>query len=399
MRIVLGVTGGIAAYKAAELARSLIRNGHEVQAVLTRSAEEFVRPLTFASLTGRKVISDIFSSASPEATLSSSVEHIGIAQEHDLLLVAPATANTLAKFAHGLADDFLSTLYLAFTGKVIVAPAMNDKMWDHPATRNNLHILRSRGHVIVDPGTGFLACGTIGQGRLAELDTILAAIEASTAPAQKDLAGETILITAGPTQEPLDPVRYLTNRSSGKMGYALAEAALARGAEVTLVTGPVALEPPSGAHVVRVTTAQQMRDAVFANLDPTTAIIKCAAVADYKPAHAATEKMKKTGGRMTLEMEPTVDILAELGQKRGNRLLVGFAAETQNIREYAAGKIKAKNCDMIVANLVGVAGSGFEADENEVLIALRDGQFIEVPKGPKLQIAHRILDQLVKLRA
>ncbi|MCU1330578.1 MAG: Phosphopantothenoylcysteine decarboxylase / Phosphopantothenate-cysteine ligase [Bryobacterales bacterium] len=398
MRIVLGVTGGIAAYKAAELARSLIRNGHEVQAVLTRSAEEFIRPLTFASLTGRKVITDIFSSASPEATLSSSVEHIGVAQEHDLLLVAPATANILAKFAHGLADDFLSTLYLAFSGPVVLAPAMNDKMWAHPATLANIEILRGRGHSIVDPGTGFLACGTIGQGRLSENENILAAVEAVLAQ-PKDLAQETILLTAGPTQEPIDPVRYLSNRSSGKMGYALAQAAITRGARVILVTGPVALEPPTGAQVIRVKTAQEMHDAVFANLEPATTIIKCAAVADYRPAAVLTEKIKKNGIGLSIELERTVDILEELGARKGNRLLVGFAAETTNLRDYAARKLENKHCDMIVGNLVGGLDSGFESDNNEVLLALRGGVFIEVPKAPKSQIANRILDQLVKLRA
>ena len=247
MRIVLGVSGGIAAYKAAEIARALIRNGHEVQAVLTRAAQEFITPLTFASLTGRKVITDLFSSASPEATLSSSVQHIGVAQEHDLLLVAPATANTLAKFAHGIADDFLSTLYLAFRGPVILAPAMNNNMWEHEATRANIEMLRRRGHVIVDPGDGFLACGTYGPGRLADEAVILEAVEKALRPPVHDLEGETILVTAGPTQEPLDPVRYLSNRSSGKMGYALAQAALDRGARVILISGPVSLTPPAGA--------------------------------------------------------------------------------------------------------------------------------------------------------
>jgi phosphopantothenoylcysteine decarboxylase/phosphopantothenate--cysteine ligase len=399
MRIVLGVTGGIAAYKAAELARSLIRNGHEVQAVLTRSAEEFIRPLTFASLTGRKVITDIFSSASPEATLSSSVEHIGVAQEHDLLLVAPATANILAKFAHGLADDFLSTLYLAFSGPVVLAPAMNDKMWAHPATLANVEMLRGRGHSIVDPGTGFLACGTIGQGRLSENENILAAVEAVFAAQPKDLTQETILLTAGPTHEPIDPVRYLSNRSSGKMGYALAQAAITRGARVILVTGPVALEAPAGAQVIRVKTAQEMHNAVFANLEPATTIIKCAAVADYRPAAVSTEKIKKNGMGLSIELERTVDILAELGARKGNRLLVGFAAETTNLRDYAARKLENKHCDMIVGNLVGGLDSGFESDNNEVLLALRGGVFIEVPKAPKAQIANRILDQLVNLRA
>jgi len=399
MRIVLGVTGGIAAYKAAELARLLIRNGHEVQAVLTRSAQEFITPLTFASLTGRKVITDIFSSASPEATLSSSVEHIGVAQEHDLLLVAPATANTLAKFAHGLADDFLSTLYLAFTGPVVLAPAMNDKMWSHPATQANVEVLKARGHLMVDPGVGFLACGTLGQGRLAENEAILAAVEAALQPPLRDLTTEHILITAGPTQEPLDPVRYLTNRSSGKMGYALAQAALDRGARVTLVSGPVALKPPVGAAVIPVHTAQQMFDAVFANLADVTTVIKCAAVADYRPAAAAPEKVKKATASLNLELTPTSDILAELGRTKGNRLLIGFAAETSNLRDYATRKLEAKNCDMIVANLVGGPDSGFESDYNEVVLALKSGEFIDVPKAPKPEIANRILDHLARLRA
>jgi phosphopantothenoylcysteine decarboxylase/phosphopantothenate--cysteine ligase len=397
MRIVLGVSGGIAAYKAAELCRELIRGGHDVQVVMTASAGEFVRPLTFASLTGRKVLTDLFSSTSPEATLSSAVEHIGVAKEHDLLLVAPATANTLARFAHGLADDFLSTLYLAFRGPVVLAPAMNDQMWSHPATQANIACLRARGHVIVEPGEGFLACGTVGPGRLAENEKIVAAVEAAAAPALSDFAGETVLITAGPTQEPLDPVRYLTNRSSGKMGYALAQAALDRGARVTLVTGPVSIEPPSGAAVVRVRTAREMRDAVFAHLDPSTVIIKCAAVADFRPSTQATQMIKKSSARLSLELEPTPDILSELGQKRGDHILVGFAAETGNLREYAQRKLEAKNCDMVVGNLVG-DDSGFDSDENEVLLALRSGEFVQIPKASKREVADRILDHISELR-
>ncbi len=397
MRIVLGVSGGIAAYKAAEIARSLIRNGHEVQAVLTRSAEEFIRPLTFASLTGRKVITDIFSSASPDATLSSSVEHIGVAQEHDLLLVAPATANVLAKFAHGLADDFLSTMYLAFRGPVVLAPAMNNNMWDHQATRANVETLRARGHAIVDPDEGFLACGTIGPGRLAENERIVEAVERALHPSLRDLAGETVLITAGPTQEPLDPVRYLSNRSSGKMGYALAQAALERGAKVILVSGPVNIEPPAGAEVVRARTAQEMRDAVFSQLEPATVVIQCAAVADFRPSVESKHKIKKTAARLSLELEPTPDILAELGQKRGNRLLIGFAAETENLRESARRKLDAKNCDMVVANLVGQPDSGFEADANEVVLVLRSGEFIPLPRASKREIANGILTEIVKL--
>ena len=398
MRIVLGVGGGIAAYKAAELARGLVRNGHEVFAVLTRSAQEFVTPLTMASLTGRKVITGMFESASPEATLSSAVEHIGVAQENDLLLIAPATANLLAEFAHGLAPDFLTTLYLAFRGPVVLAPAMNTSMWEHEATQTNLETLRRRGHVMVDPDDGFLACGAYGAGRLATHEKILAAVENALQPSLQDLAGENILITAGPTQEPIDPVRYLSNRSSGKMGYALAEAALARGARDTLVTGPVNLVPPSGATVVPVRTAAEMHHAVFAHLAGATTVIKCAAVADFRPASPAPEKIKKTGGPRTIALEPTVDILAELGCHKGKRILIGFAAETNNLREYARGKLESKNCDMIVANLVG-ADLALESDDNEVELVLRGGEFIAVPRADKRKIAERILDQIARLKA
>jgi phosphopantothenoylcysteine decarboxylase/phosphopantothenate--cysteine ligase len=370
-----------------------MKDGHSVQVAMTRAAEEFIQPLTFASLTGQKVITGLFSSASPEATLSSSIEHIGVAQEHDLLLVAPATANALAKFAHGLADDFLSTLYLAFQGPVILAPAMNNNMWDHPATQENIAKLRARGNTIVDPDEGYLACGTYGAGRLAENEKILAAVGRSS-----DLAGETILITAGPTQEPIDPVRFLSNRSSGRMGYALAEAALARGAKVILISGPVAIHPPAGAQFVPVRTAAEMRDAVFAHLEPATIAIKCAAVADFRPLAPAGRKIKKSAARVSLELEPTSDILAELGRKKGDRILIGFAAETENLKDYAAGKLKSKNCDMIVGNLVGQPGTGFESDRNAVLLALKDGRFIEVPEAGKRRIADKILDQIPSLR-
>jgi phosphopantothenoylcysteine decarboxylase/phosphopantothenate--cysteine ligase len=397
MRIVLGVSGGIAAYKAAEIARLLIGNGHEVQVVLTRAAEEFIRPLVFASLTGRKVITDLFSSATPDATLSSSVEHIGVAQEHDLLLVAPATANVLAKFSHGLADDFLSTMYLAFRGPVVLAPAMNNNMWDHAATRFNVAALRSRGHSIVEPEEGFLACGTIGPGRLAGNERIVEAVERALRPVLQDLIGETFLITAGPTQEPLDPVRYLSNRSSGKMGYAIARAAVERGARVILVSGPVSIDAPHGVELVKVRTAQEMRDAVFAHLEPATVIVKCAAVADFRPSAESLQKIKKTAARVSLELDPTPDILAELGQKRGGRLLIGFAAETENLREYARGKLETKNCDMIVGNLVGRPETGFESDSNEVSLALRSGVFIPLERASKREIADRILTEIGKL--
>ncbi len=397
MRIVLGVTGGIAAYKAAELARQLVRNGHEITVVMTKGAEEFIRPLTFASLTGRKVITDLFSSASPDATLSSAVEHIGVAREHDLLLVAPATADVLAKFAHGLADDFLSTLYLAFDGPVVLAPAMNDRMWSHAAVRENVAVLRGRGHALVEPGDGYLACGTVGPGRLAESEKIVAAVEDALRKRRTDLVGQTILITAGPTREPVDPVRYISNRSSGKMGYALAEAALARGARVLLVSGPVNLQPPARAEVEQVQTAAEMRDAVFAHLFEATVVIKCAAVADFRPATPSAQKIKKTSADRTLELVPVPDILAELGDGPRNFILVGFAAETENLLDYARRKLEGKNCDMIVANRVGGDGSAFESESNEVLLVLRNGETIPVDRAPKRVVADHIFDQIVKL--
>jgi phosphopantothenoylcysteine decarboxylase/phosphopantothenate--cysteine ligase len=276
-----------------------------------------------------------------------------------------------------------------------LAPAMNDAMWMHPATQGNLAVLRSRGHVIVEPVDGFLACGTTGPGRLAEMEQILAA----TAPPERDLEGETVLITAGPTQEPLDPVRYLSNRSSGKMGYALAEGAAARGARVILISGPVALPCPAGVDRTMVRTAEEMRDAVFANLEPATIVIKCAAVADFRVADVPKQKMKKTAARISLELDPTPDILAELGRKKGDRLLIGFAAETENLRQEAKRKLEAKNCDMVVANLVGeAADTGFESDSNEVLLALRSGETVEVPRASKRDVAQKILDQILHLR-
>ncbi len=397
MNIVLGVGGGIAAYKSAELARLLQQQGHAVQAVMTAGAQEFVRPLTFAALTGRKVITGLFSSGEPEATLSSAIEHIAVARENDVLVVAPATADLLAKFAHGLADDFLSTLYLAFTGPVVLAPAMNSNMWLHAATQSNLETLRRRGHRIVDPEEGELACGMVGPGRLAAPERIAAAVAAETGR-RRDLDSETILITAGPTQEPLDPVRYISNRSSGKMGYALAEAAAARGAKVILVSGPVNLPPPRGCTFIQVHTAREMRDSVFQNLPPASIVIKAAAVSDFHLARAPQQKMKKTAARLSLELDPTPDILAELGRRKGGRLLVGFAAETENLQQEARRKLEAKNCDMVVGNLVGGEDGAFESDDNEVLLALSNGEFVPVPRASKRQIADRIFDEILKLR-
>jgi phosphopantothenoylcysteine decarboxylase/phosphopantothenate--cysteine ligase len=399
MNVALGVGGGIAAYKAAELARALMERGCTVQVLMTEAAEEFVRPLTFAALTGRKVITSLFSGASAEDTLSSSIEHIRVAQENQILVIAPATADLLAKLAHGLAGDFLTTTYLAFDGPVVLAPAMNTNMWNHPATQENLRVLRERGHLIVEPGDGFLACGMVGPGRLAEPEMIAdAVVGARRSKRNRDLEGETLLITAGPTQEPLDPVRYLSNRSSGKMGYALAEAAVRRGARVILVSGPVTLAPPRGAEVFNVRTAIEMRKAVMDHLEQSTMIIKAAAVADYYRADAPAQKEKKTAARLSLQLDPTPDILAECGRKKGDRLLVGFAAETQNLVDEARRKLESKNCDMVVANLVSQPGVGFESDDNEVVLVLRTGDAIPVPRAAKKEVAHRIFDEMIKLR-
>ena len=390
MRILLGVGGGIAAYKAAELTRLLMQGGHDVQVTMTAAAEQFVRPLTFAALTGRKVLTDLFA-------IEAAIEHIAVAQQTEVLVVAPATADLIAKLAHGLADDFLSTVYLAFTGTVVLAPAMNVNMWQHPATQANLDILRRRGHRIVEPGSGYLACGMTGPGRLAEPEEIAAAVEAAGRH-RRDLEGETVLITAGPTQEPLDPVRYISNRSSGKMGYALAEAAAARGARVVLVSGPVHLTPPAGVELVPVRTAVEMREAVFQHLDDAGIVIKSAAVADFHLSKVPDQKVKKTAARVSLELDPTPDILAELGRKKGDRLLIGFAAETQNLAQEARRKLETKNCDMVVGNLVGGAETGFESDQNEVVLALRTGDTIPVPRASKREIADRIFDEALKLR-
>jgi len=390
MKILLGVGGGIAAYKAAELARLLMQDGHEVQVIMTAAAEEFVRPLTFAALTGRKVLTDLFA-------IEAAIEHISVAQEHEILVVAPATADLISRFAHGLANDFLTTLYLAFTGSVIVAPAMNVNMWRHPATVENLDTLRRRGHRIVEPGAGYLACGMTGPGRLAEPEAIAAAVHEAAHP-RRDLDGFSVLVTAGPTQEPLDPVRYISNRSSGKMGYALAEAAAARGAVVTLVSGPVHLDPPRGVEVVPVKTAVEMREQVLERLNGVDIVIKAAAVADFHLSKVPEQKVKKTAARVTLELDPTPDILAELGRKKGDWLLIGFAAETQNLAQEARRKLETKNCDMVVGNLVGGSETGFESDLNEVTLALRTGESIVVPRAPKREIADRIFDEALKLR-
>jgi phosphopantothenoylcysteine decarboxylase / phosphopantothenate---cysteine ligase len=395
MKIALGVSGGIAAYKAAELVRLLQDRGVRVQVVMTRAAQEFVRPLTFAALSGEKVITDLFGAGAEEPNIESAVEHIAVAQSIDALVVAPATADVIAKFAHGEANDFLTTLFLATTAPVVVAPAMNVNMWENAATQANLETLKSRGVRIVEPDSGYLACGMIGPGRLADNETIVTAVLESLGAVQ-DLAGETVLVTAGPTREPIDPVRYIGNRSSGKMGYAVAEAALRRGAKVILISGPVALKPPSAAEFVSVQTAREMRDAVMARLERAGIVIKAAAVADFTVRHAAGQKIKRKGPA-TLELEPTPDILAEVGANKGGRIVVGFAAETENPLENARKKLESKSLDAIVLNDVSQPGIGFDSERNAVTILTSAGAE-NVPEMSKWEVAHRVLDAVVKIK-
>jgi phosphopantothenoylcysteine decarboxylase/phosphopantothenate--cysteine ligase len=395
MKVALGVTGGIAAYKAAELVRLLQDKGIRVQVVMTRAAQEFVRPLTFAALSGEKVITDLFGSGAEDPNIDSAVEHIAVAQAIDALVVAPATADVIAKFAHGEANDFLTTLFLATTAPVVIAPAMNVNMWENAATQANIQTLRARGKHIVEPDSGYLACGMIGAGRLAANETIVKAV-LKILHAEQDLAGETVLVTAGPTQEPIDPVRYIGNRSSGKMGYALAEAALRRGAKVILVSGPTALKPPASAEVIQVQTAQQMRDAVMAQFEQSSIVIKAAAVADFTVRSAPDEKIKRKGP-MTLELEPTVDILAEIGAKKGSRLVIGFAAETNDVLANARKKLESKRLDAIVLNDVSQPGIGFDSERNAVTILTHSGTEA-VPETSKWEVAHRVLDAVVKLK-
>jgi phosphopantothenoylcysteine decarboxylase/phosphopantothenate--cysteine ligase len=396
MKIALGVTGGIAAYKAAEIVRLLQARDIRVQVVMTRAAQEFVRPLTFAALSGEKVITGMFAAGEErEPNIDAAIEHIAVAQSIDALVVAPATADVLAHFAQGIASDFLTTLYLATTAPVVVAPAMNVNMWNHPAMQANLEILRKRGVRIVEPGEGYLACGMTGSGRLAENEAIVAAVLRAL-EISEDLSGETLLITAGPTREKIDPVRYLTNRSSGRMGYALAEAALRRGARVLLVSGPTALTPPEAAEVTRIESAEEMRDAVMRLLPQASIVIKTAAVSDYRPKAASVQKMKRKGP-LTLELEATPDILKELASKKESQLVVGFAAETENVLENARQKLVAKNLDAIVVNDVSREGVGFDSDRNAVTIIMHDG-VIEVPETTKREVAQRVLDQVVRLR-
>jgi phosphopantothenoylcysteine decarboxylase/phosphopantothenate--cysteine ligase len=397
MKVTVGVSGGIAAYKSAELVRDLQKHALDVHVVMTQAAQHFVAPLTFAALTGHKVITNLWAPKdSDQGDAASAIEHIDAAQTTDALVIAPATADILAKMAHGIADDFLTTMVLATTAPVIVAPAMNVNMWNHAATQANLEILASRNVRIVAPESGYLACGMVGAGRLAENSAIVEAV-LSVLHHRNDLVGETVLITAGGTREALDPVRFLGNRSSGKMGYAMAEAAQRRGARVILVSAPTALRPPANVEVISVVTTQQMRDAVLSRLDQATIVIKAAAVADYRPRAQADQKMRRSGP-LTLELEPTEDILAAVVEhRREGMLVVGFAAETEDVLAHGRDKLLRKGADAIVLNDVSREGVGFDSDRNAVTFLTRD-RAIEMPELPKRELADRILDEILSLR-
>jgi phosphopantothenoylcysteine decarboxylase / phosphopantothenate---cysteine ligase len=400
MRVALGVSGGVAAYKAAELVRRLQQEGIEVQVIMTRHAQEFVTPLTFAALTGQKVITEMFGSESAAANVESAIEHIAVAQRIDLLVVAPATANTIAKMARGVADDFLTTLYLATTAPVVVAPAMNVNMWEHAATKENVETLRARGVHVVSPDEGYLACGMTGAGRLASVESIALAVCARLGIGH-DLKDETVVVTAGPTCEDLDPVRYLTNRSSGKMGYALATAAARRGARTILISGPTRLEPPADVEFVSVRSSEQMHRAVLEQLPHATVVIMAAAVADFRPVTVQPTKIKRGNGRIPLELESTPDILADVARAgRGPQgcILVGFAAETGQVAEHARAKLESKHADLIVANDVTAEGAGFDHDTNVITLYSRDGSETPFPRMSKADAAQRILDRVLELR-
>ena len=392
--LILGVTGSIAAYKAVYLLRELVRLGARVTVVRTAHAERFVGDLTWRTLSGRPVLADLFDPQSGEA-----VEHVAIAERADAVVVAPATANLLAKAAHGLADDFLTTVLLAARGPVLMVPAMDGGMWDHAAVCANVATLRERGVVVLEPDAGALASGLSGKGRLPEVDAIVEALERLLTPA-RDLEGERFLVTSGPTREPIDPVRYLSNRSSGKMGHAITTAALRRGAAVTLISGPTALTPPPGATFVPVQTAEEMREAALQHLAAATVVIKAAAVADYRVANPAGQKIKsKKDEGLTLDLVPNPDILRELAARKGRTFLVGFAAETNDLRRNAQAKLAAKGIDLLVANDVSRKGIGFEADDNQVVLLDRWGGEIELPMMSKIAVADAILDRVLALRA
>lgn len=390
--VLLGVTGGIAAYKAAAVASGLTQRGYRVNVIMTRHATEFISPLTFETLTGNPVYTEMFDPAT-----AGTIPHITLAKSADLILIAPATANVIAKMAHGIADDLLTSTILAATCKVMIAPAMNTHMFENVATQDNLEILRRRGIAIVTPAGGRLACGDVGTGKLPEPADLIACVEQELA-FEKDMRGLRVLVTAGPTQEAIDPVRFITNHSSGKMGYALAKAAAQRGATVTLVSGPVALDAPLFTTVVAVRSAKEMFDAVVANASAADIVIKAAAVADYRPCEAATEKIKKTDGAAAITLERTDDILATLGKtKRNGQFLCGFSMETERVLENSRKKLQAKNADMIVANSLKDAGAGFAGDTNIVTLITAANEE-SLPLLSKEETAHRILDAILKNR-
>ena len=387
-RVALGVTGSIAAYKAVSLLRALTKAGASVSVVMTKAAAKFVTPMTFEVLSGQSVTTDLFEA-------HQEMKHLSIPEQADVIVVAPATANFLAKAAVGLADDVLSTMLLTTRCPLIVAPAMDGNMWTHPTVQDHVRTLRSRGVLVLDPEEGPLASGQVAQGRLAAESRILEAVERTLLP-QLDFRGQRVLISAGPTQEPIDPVRYISNRSSGKMGYALAEAARNRGAEVTLVTGPTALTPPAGVRMIPVTTAQDMAAAMTAHFEWSTVVIMAAAVADFRPKEVASHKLKKSGPAVpTLELEKAPDILAMLSAKRTSQILVGFAAETQHLLAHAQAKLAAKGLDVIVANDVTQEGAGFGSDRNAAVILSRTGQQWPLSLRAKSQMAHDILSVIV----
>ena len=389
-KIVLGVTGGIAAYKAAEHVRELVRAGAKVHVVMTQSAQAFVTPLTFQTLSGNPVITELFS-----LIQESEIGHISLADRADVLVIAPATANIIGKIASGIADDMLTTIVMATKAPVLLAPAMNVHMWENAICQENIEKLRSRGYHFVDPESGELACGYEGKGRLAEVSAIVDEICSILSP--KDLTGETILITAGPTEEPIDPVRFITNRSSGKMGFALARAARRRGAKVILISGPAATPAPQQVKCIGVRSAAQMQEAVLTNLETASILLMAAAVSDYRPQQTASGKIKKSEAKIVLELERNPDILAEAGKRKGQRILVGFAAETENLLQNARGKLKEKNLDLIVANDVTLPGAGFKVNTNIVKILDRSGKVEELPLMTKEELADRILDRIARL--
>lgn len=389
--IVVGVTGSIAAYKTADLVSQLVKQEAEVEVILTRGARAFIAPLTLAALAGRPARTDWLEDASGPA-----MTHIELAGRADALVIAPATAHTIARLALGLADDLLTATALATRAPVLVVPAMNTQMYLHPATQDNLRRLKELGYHVVEPESGRLACGVTGPGRLPATEAILAAISHLLARG-RELEGRTILVTAGGTREPFDPIRFISNRSSGKMGYALAAEALARGAEVILVSAPVSMEPPPGVKLVPIETAQEMHDVVMEYFPHVDAVIKAAAVADYRPVEVAGQKIKKQTGRWVVELEPTPDILRELGRQKTRQVLVGFAAETEELEEHGREKLQEKNLDLIVANDVTRSGAGFGADTNIVTLIFADGRVEALPKLSKREVAERILDAVIKL--